>query len=583
MDMNATTPDITLDVRTPPKVKQAMKKQQAAAEQAIESSHAGIAIPVDESDVVLEESTRKYFYKIEPKATTDRGLSTWVLLNSQTSSPAASALPVSSTSKPAKNQTIIDTTEMVHKINKPVFKKRVTSTTTRKPSTTTTESSDKDKEVKLTKIKASVFTSAVNNKTEVVQIPTIIKKTTTESTTAAKKQTTFVPVKTTSLKTPTTTELVQTQKVNSSSALLPVEAKEADTELEQEATITLQPTKKPKRSSNKRKKNKNHRRRKPSIDRSDTANATASSKIALKKQKPIGTQIYNYLSREIMPTVGVGLVGLMVTAGLASYFLYPFGIARRSYDIDRKDKEGTYYYSDDYNTGGIAEEEVIGKVIAGMPGNSVSHHRVATSRDAFPANVRYRNNDQYYKKNQQPKASVESVQLSSYDNVIDSYATQGNTNLNKMDAYAYKADIMEKNTETGYTVSDQQFVVGNIPKEFQQQQEVVTPAAVPEHGPRSLGIRRRRSSNDLDGDVTDDDDQSVKTSTSEESNLSTTTTTESSTKKPKAPSLLNSLINLFEVKVKLGLEVLENTSQAVARYFSKVNKRFSDRVNRTKS
>lgn len=55
--------------------------------------------------------------------------------------------------------------------------------------------------------------------------------------------------------------------------------------------------------------------------------------------------------------------------------------------------------------------------------------------------------------------------------------------------------ISEQQKETGYTVAGisgseltaQKFVVGNIPKDV-----IVTPAAVPEHGPRSLKLRRKR-------------------------------------------------------------------------------------------
>lgn len=62
----------------------------------------------------------------------------------------------------------------------------------------------------------------------------------------------------------------------------------------------------------------------------------------------------------------------MVTAGLASYFLYPFGALRRSYDVDRKDKDGGYYYND-YTSGGVAEEDMIGKVIAGNVNNTYNN------------------------------------------------------------------------------------------------------------------------------------------------------------------------------------------------------------------
>ncbi|KAK9870287.1 hypothetical protein WA026_006374 [Henosepilachna vigintioctopunctata] len=90
----------------------------------------------------------------------------------------------------------------------------------------------------------------------------------------------------------------------------------------------------------------------------------------------------------MMPTIGVGLVGLMVTAGLASYFLYPFGAARRIYEVDRKDKGGSYSYNDIYS-GGIAEEEALGKVIAGMPFDKLqsSFYKSPTTRKATPTST----------------------------------------------------------------------------------------------------------------------------------------------------------------------------------------------------
>lgn len=110
----------------------------------------------------------------------------------------------------------------------------------------------------------------------------------------------------------------------------------------------------------------------------------------------MSTKIYNYLSREIMPTVGVGLIGLVVTAGLAGYLLGPLGAIRRSYEAaDRKDD--LYYYNNEEYAGpgadGQSEEEVFGKVIAGMP--------VHTNN--------YRNNVRYVQQNPRPNQFQQSV------------------------------------------------------------------------------------------------------------------------------------------------------------------------------
>ncbi|EFA02153.2 hypothetical protein TcasGA2_TC007806 [Tribolium castaneum] len=431
MEANATSPDIvTLDTRTPPKIKQHAKKKPQKPE-TLENSHAGVAIPVNEDEINLEETTKKFFYKIE-KPTTNSGLSTWILLSGQTTAKP-SRKPVV---KPNESQNVTVVVDS-NKIIKPLFKKRgtTTSTTTLAPTTT-----------KLTKVKASVLSGAKSSTTT-----------------------------TTTMTTPTTSSTTTT----TNSSTLPIEAKNSETDLSEKKT------RRP--STTKRKKNKNRRRR-PS---EKTDSSTKIDKPIQSKEKPIGTQLYNYLSREVMPTVGVGLVGLMVTAGLAGYFLYPFGVARRSYDIDRRDKDNHFYYSDEYS-GGIAEEEAIGKVIAGMPSNSLygSNFKTPTSRHSF-------NNHR----------------------------------------------VIEQSTVGG---------------------EGATPAAVPEHGPR----KRRQvndGENELDGSITTDDGPS------------TTTTTTSTTHRPdKVKSLVDMFKELFHLKINLGLQLLQNATQAVSKYVSHVQKRLDE-------
>lgn len=169
----------------------------------------------------------------------------------------------------------------------------------------------------------------------------------------------------------------------------------------QSSTAVSTTTKRPRHNS-KRKKNKG-RRRKPSTtsmapssttvasimstlmetsesvtDSTVMDNAVQESKIApetkiatnatkTKKKQPqkgISTQIYNFLSREVMPSFGVmSLVGLGL--GLASYFLYPFGgtISRRNYEVEPNYKYNLEDYDGNY---GQNEEEVLSKVFQGM-------------------------------------------------------------------------------------------------------------------------------------------------------------------------------------------------------------------------
>lgn len=467
-------------------------------------------------------------------------------------------------------------TDMPNRIVKPIFKKRTT--TTRKPFTTTTTTpastttAETEKTTKLNKIKASILNNALHNKkthnttsakqnSTSTQIPSTMKSTTTS------------PVTTTTITSTTVAASNKNISVNESinavdSNALPLEAKDTEMELTTAATDA----KKTRRPTNKRKKNKNKRRR-PATDK-----ISNSTKIAL-KEKPISTQIYNYLSREVMPTVGVGLVGLMVTAGLASYFLYPFGAARRNYNIDRKDKEGSYHYLDDYDSGGIAEEEAIGKVIAGMQSTTTANYvnyRRNNAKTSY-SNVRYR-----HVNSQGPVDSYQKKYNPSY-NANNDYGVSNN-NYNT-ESY-YNKDVIEKNKETGYMVDDKKFVVGSVSQDSFQE---VTPVTVPEHGPRSLN-RKRRQVSDIDNEIFSDLTENPKLDSSSSSHEFTTTASTSTTEKYSfsttqrnnntevAPhkSFVNLLKDLFHMKINLGLQLLHNATVSVARYLGSVQKRLED-------
>ncbi len=132
----------------------------------------------------------------------------------------------------------------------------------------------------------------------------------------------------------------------------------------------------------KKKKNKNKKRRRPvkkpakiQSKISEDDNSTSKLPGAL-PSRPLSTRIYNYLAREVMPNVGVGLVGLMLTAGLAGLLLYPFGGAvpiRRNYE-----KPHPAYNLNDYPPVGEVdnaqpEESVLSQVLAGMS-NSMNQY-----------------------------------------------------------------------------------------------------------------------------------------------------------------------------------------------------------------
>ncbi|XP_044731286.1 uncharacterized protein LOC123294236 [Chrysoperla carnea] len=504
--------NVTLDTRTPPKIKAHHKPsvEKIKPVDVVENSHAGIAVPVNEDEIKeLEEQTKKIAIlrnQNKIQSTTDSGLSTWILLSGQPSTTMKSVTK----SEPNKE---IKTDK--YRINNKMR------TTTRKPIATTTESSVEVTEVIsianntkiVNKVKASILANSMKEKHTATGTTTVKPQTTTtlkNIKASSKKNSTNVS------DTSNEESKIEENKINSS--VLPIEAKDGDLDLTTEPTNKKSgSTKKPPRSTtttSKRKKNKNRRKR-PSSNK--TVNGTKTAIKPQTKEKPISTQVYNYLSREVLPTVGVGLVGLMVTAGLASYFLYPFGVAaRRAYNIaDRKDDK--YYYNNgDYGYGGQPEEDVINKVVAGMPASSsgleeyiyakpTNENRYKSPYQETPEtqqNVRYRqSNSPSY-----PTYSASYSQDKVSYNQINKYGGQNENTFNYNTDYStpkYGADIIaEHQKESGYTVSGipagsdmnaQKFVVGNIPKDI-----IVTPAAVPEHGPRSLKLRRRRRRNTLE-------------------------------------------------------------------------------------
>lgn len=533
IDSNST--DFTMDTRTPPRIKLHQKNAKKPTQRPDEPSHMGVAVPVD-VDTLMEVTTAK------TEKTTDSGLSTWILLSGNSPSTKPSRKPSlkttttrfveKTTTKPTtvkemvkpsttvkattikattiKATTLKATTSKATTLKATTLKAIVTTTkpTTKPPTTTTLTSLEPKVPTKMmTKIKASVFSSALSNRT------TPQMSSTTVSTTA---RTTVAPKN--------ATEAAE-------EATLKPEAKIDEVDLPESKVTTKRPTKRP--VTNKRKKNKN-RRRKPEAN---TKNVTKLGQ----KEKPIGTQIYNYLSREVMPTVGVGLVGLVVTAGLASYFLFPFTGLRRNFEgaIDRRDENFYDTYMD-----GELEQDVIGKMIEG-----------GFEYNAF-ANSVYQPYDRFG---------------------------------------GYERIVAERQKETGYTVDDRkfeqkQFVVGSVPDSFVP----VTPAAVPEHGPRRLRIRRDVAKEE-DNEITvhrtkytkyketlkqkaDAINESLTKNGSLETTIlpenSTASTPTNSTEVQKEPNNFFTFFrNLFEMKVRIGLDFLVNTTESVSKYLRGVQTR----------
>lgn len=267
------------------------------------------------------------------------------------------------------------------------------------------------------------------------------------------------------------------------------------------STATSTTTKRPRHNS-KRKKNK-VRRRKPSTtstapnsttvativstlmetggegitDASILDNAIQESKIApetkiektknkkKQPQKAIGTQIYNFLSREVMPSFGVmSLVGLGL--GLASYFLYPFGgtISRRNYEVEPNYKYNPDEYGGNY---GQSEEEVLSKVFQGMtshdgkyPGVNSNYYHYQHYDGAYDAQTTKRTDARYPSISTSPVyRTMENTQPAvKYRNTDFRYAEAQTTPVYYDRKHSDLADVAGS--------ANRQFVVGNVPKEY---------------------------------------------------------------------------------------------------------------------
>lgn len=380
-----------------------------------EGFHHGVAVPLTleeyEKEIAREKdliSKAKKKIAIESSTLKD-GISTWILLsgsNNPTARPdIRPAFRIDSEEKkPVKNNIALTT------------KKRIAVTPPMKTTKPTNKPIQKFNNNKLlTRVKVAALNDAKN---ETVALPSTTVKPTTARTTRAKRITTqrITTPKTTTITT-TESSLVEddseedlkTDAVSSttvSTAFLVLEAKDADFNLPNDRSpAKSSPIKKSSKTTTKAstavsklKKKKisasgtnSTRIKKKSDKKTDT-------KLSAKKpEKPITTQIYNYLAREVMPTVGVGLVGLVVTAGLATYFLgSPLAALRRSYDITNRKDDIAYDRSDDFGNM-QAEEDMFGKVIAGMPENSAYRNNIRVQS--------YRPKGQQQQQQQQPQYS----------------------------------------------------------------------------------------------------------------------------------------------------------------------------------
>jgi hypothetical protein len=358
------------------------------------SFHQGVAVPMSMEDYEKEIAREKDLLnkakkKISMESSTPKdGISTWILLSgSNNPTTRATTRPEM---KPAYR---LDNSE--EKKEKPVKNGNSTMTTKKRVPVTTTTKMPKPTQKYNNKIitRVKVTSGEFRNETE-FEVSTKAAGTTKKvqtTTKAAKKYTTVRPKTTTTATTTlstTTVDVIDDEEEQKTvtpvetATFLIMEAKEADFNLPSDREPLKAQAKKPAKTgtSTKTKKKKLAVGGTNSTRIKNKSDKKTSTKLSSKKpEKPITTQIYNYLAREVMPTVGVGLVGLVVTAGLATYFLGgPLTALRRSYDISNRRDDIAYDRSDDF--GNIQnEEEMFGKVIAGMPENSAYRNNIRVS------------------------------------------------------------------------------------------------------------------------------------------------------------------------------------------------------------
>jgi len=408
---------VATDVRTPPKI----KTQHHAADEFVPLGK-GEAVPVDTDNIHSYQVVTNTQVVKTAESTPASGISTWILLNgSEQSTQASQKKP------PAKPLTAASTQQAKKKTPKPIQEviktadtKNITSVKSEgKPGTITKVENPKKSQQSvnqdpLVKVPALMLQDAkFKNKTPIIvgkvpQAASTKNKPDTVITLNKKGNATVSPVnagkvealapqtirrKVISSTSPAPTpssypttqparpayqyELVPTTSVVVHTDIVEAETTEEVGTTELPATTTKR-TRKP--GTKKKKKNKNRRRRpakKPEgVLESKITEEGNSTRIAPGGSRPLSTRIYNYLSREIMPSMGVGLVGLVLTAGLAGLLLYPFGgvvpAARRTYEkVSGPTPDGHMYYYNDYSStgevdNGQAEETVFGQVLAGM-------------------------------------------------------------------------------------------------------------------------------------------------------------------------------------------------------------------------
>lgn len=242
------------------------------------------------------------------------------------------------------------------------------------------------------------------------------------------------------------------------------------TEITQNGTTSSNTTVK-NTSLKKKKKKKNKNKRRPI----KTSNDDAQSKIDEQSTKitpgrPLSTRIYNYLAREVMPNMGVGLVGLMLTAGLAGLLLYsPIGGAAIPMVPLRRTDPQVHGHSHGHSSGYVPpetdnsqpEEQVFGQVLSGMNyghnpygrerPDAVPKYKPSYQPSEYPAVPKYNGHDtsKYSALDAAKYSAADTAKYSSHD--ANKYSAADTTKFSAHDAnkYAPQIDATKYSTHDG--------------------------------------------------------------------------------------------------------------------------------------
>ncbi|KAI4497945.1 hypothetical protein M0802_007061 [Mischocyttarus mexicanus] len=209
---------------------------------------------------------------------------------------------------------------------------------------------------------------------------------------------------------------------------------------------------------------------------SKITNSNTKTKKKPPPQKGISSQIYSFLSREVMPSFGVmSLLGLGL--GLASYFLYPFGgtITRRNYEVEPNYKYNLDEYGGNY---GQNEEEVLSKVLQGMTNHEnkfglgssnggvkdldKNYYRYQHFDGAYDTQSIRRTDQRYPLPSSSPiyKPTENTASVLKYRNTDYKYS-EVQTTPTYYDPQKHNEFVISQDSS-----GNRQFVVGNIPKEY---------------------------------------------------------------------------------------------------------------------